>query len=86
MTAELGCLVRWGKFSPTRLGYKASDIGRVIAVRHSRCGGVEIDVQFADGAVVRGASEQWFEGARFGMDDDVAPHLPFRSTLERELL
>ncbi len=77
MTAEIGCWVRWGKISPTRLGYKASDIGKVIGVRHCRSGGREIDVQFLDGDVVRGASEQWFEGAQFGTGDDSAPHRPF---------
>ncbi len=74
MTAEIGCWVRWGKFSPTRLGYKPSDIGKVIGVRHSRSGTREIDVQFADGDVVRGASEHWFEGAPIGTGDAIAPN------------
>jgi hypothetical protein len=74
MSAEIGCWVRWGKFSPTRLGYKPSDIGKVISVRHSRSGAREIDVQFADGDVVRGAWEQWFEGAPFVAEDEIAPN------------
>jgi hypothetical protein len=76
MAAEIGSWVKWGKLSPTRLGYQACDIGRVIAVRQAQSGGSEIDVQFADGDVIRGAFEQWFEGAQFATGDETSPHLP----------
>ena len=70
MTAEIGSLVRWGKSSPTRLGYKASDIGKVIGVYHGRSGTDELDVEFPDGDVIRGAFEEWFERAQRGTEEE----------------
>jgi hypothetical protein len=63
MTCEIGVSVRWTEVSPTRLGYKASDIGTVIGVRGCESQGREIDVEFANGDVIRGAYERWFEPA-----------------------
>jgi hypothetical protein len=63
MTCEIGASVRWTEVSPTRLGYKASDIGTVISVRECASQGREIDVEFANGDVIRGAYERWFEPA-----------------------
>ncbi len=71
---EIGTWVRWTKFSPTRLGYGASDIGKVIGIRHGLAGR-EIDVEFRDGDVVRGAWEQWFEGAQSPSEDEIDPYL-----------
>ncbi len=58
---EIGSWVKWADISPTRLGYAASDIGKVVGVQ--RCEGktLQIDVQFDDGDTVRGAFEPWFE-------------------------
>ena len=66
MTAAIGTLVRWGKSSPTRLGYNASDIGKVIGVYNGRSGGDEFDVEFPDGGVIRGACQEWFENVQLG--------------------
>ena len=63
MTCEIGTCVRWTEVSPTRLGYKTSDIGTVIGVHECASQGREIDVEFADGDVIRGAFERWFEPA-----------------------
>ncbi len=75
MTAEIGTFVRWGKVSPTRLGYKASDIGKVIAVHLGRSGCDEIDVEFADGDVIRGAFKAWFETAQPATEGEEPPSL-----------
>jgi hypothetical protein len=74
MAAEIGTWVKWTTISPTRLGYKATDIGKVVAI-HSRSGGHEIDVQFADGDVIRGAFEQWFEKAELQKTDEASTHV-----------
>ena len=66
MAAEIGTWVKWTNVSPTRLGYKETDIG---------CGGHEIDVQFADGDVIRRAFEQWFEKAEFQTAHETSTHL-----------
>jgi hypothetical protein len=63
MTCEVGSLVKWNEATPTRLGYKLSDIGKVVGVRDCPSSGREIDVEFGDGDVVRGAFERWFEPA-----------------------
>ena len=76
MTAEIGTLVRWGKVSPTRLGYKACDIGKVIGVHHGRSGGDELDVEFSDGDVVRGAFEDWFESVQLGTNEEAPSQRP----------
>ena len=76
MTAEIGARVKWGKSSPTRLGYKASDIGKVIGVYNGRSGGDELDVEFADGDVIRGAFEEWFENVQLGTNKEVPPQCP----------
>ena len=75
MAAEIGTWVKWTKVSPTRLGYKATDIGKVVGARHGRSGDREIDVQFADGHVLLGAFEQWFEKAEFQIEAE-APTSP----------
>ncbi len=75
MAAEIGTWVRWAKMSPTRLGYGASDIGKVVAIHDCRSGGHEIDVQFADGDVIRRAFEQWFEKAECQTEDEDSAHL-----------
>jgi len=75
MTAEIGSWVKWTKFSPTRLGYRTSDIGKVVGARCGRSGDREIDVQFADGHVLLGAFEQWFERAHFGTEDEASAHI-----------
>ena len=72
--AEIGTWVKWTNVSPTRLGYKATDIGKVVAI-HCRSGGHEIDVQFADGDVIRGAFEQWFEKAELQTEDEASTHV-----------
>jgi len=76
MTAEIGSLVRWGKSSPTRLGYKACDIGKVIGVHNGRSGGDELDVEFPDGDVIRGAFEEWFERAQLGTEKEAPDTKP----------
>jgi len=70
MAAEIGSWVRWTKLSPTRLGYKESDIGKVIGARDGRCGARELDVQFDDGDVIRGGLENWFEKAHHESEGD----------------
>ncbi len=72
MSAEIGSWVRWTELSPTRLGYTASDIGQVVGARPGRSGDREIDVQFADGHVLLGAFEQWFERAQFQIEDETS--------------
>jgi len=64
MSAEIGSWVQWTEATPTRLGYKTSDLGKVIGVRRGRSGHREIDVEFGDGDVLRGAFEGWFERAK----------------------
>ncbi len=64
MTCEVGSRVKWAEATPTRLGYKMSDIGKVVGIRDCPSKGREIDVQFEDGNVVRGAFERWFEPAQ----------------------
>ena len=76
MTAQIGSLVRWGKTSPTRLGYKASDIGKVIGAYLGRSGGDELDVEFPDGDVIRGAFEAWFECAQLGTKEEAPETKP----------
>ena len=76
MTAQIGTLVKWGKSSPTRLGYKASDVGKVIGVYHGRSGGDELDVEFPDGDVIRGAFEEWFERAQLGTKEQAPDTKP----------
>jgi hypothetical protein len=63
MTCEVGSWVKWAEATPTRLGYKLSDIGKVVGVRDCPSTGRQIDVQFEDGDIVRGAFERWFEPA-----------------------
>jgi len=75
MAAEIGAWVKWTNVSPTRLGYKETDIGKVVAIHHCRSGGHEIDVQFADGDVIRRAFEQWFEKAEFQAEHETSAHL-----------
>ncbi len=75
MTAEIGSWVKWTEFSPTRLGYRASDIGKVVGARHGRSGDREIDVLFDDGDVIRGVLEKWFERAQFGTEDEARAHM-----------
>lgn len=58
---EIGSWVKWADLSPTRLGYAASDIGKVVGVHRCEGKGLQIDVQFDDGGTVRGAFEPWFE-------------------------
>jgi hypothetical protein len=74
MVAEIGAWVKWTNVSPTRLGYKETDIGKVVAIHHCS-GGHEIDVQFADGDVIRRAFEQWFEKAEFQTGHETSAHL-----------
>ena len=66
MTFEIGRWVKWSDASPTRLGHTASDIGEVVAVHEFPAEGYEIDVQFSNGEVVRGAAAHWFEPAEAG--------------------
>jgi hypothetical protein len=75
MAAEIGTWVKWTSVSPTRLGYKATDIGKVVAVHRCLSGEHEIDVEFPDGDVIRGAFEHWFEKAESQTDDHASPHL-----------
>ncbi len=63
MAFEIGTWVKWKNACPTRLGYSASDLGQVVAVHEYQAEGCEIDVEFYDGDVVRGAVEHWFEPA-----------------------
>jgi len=64
MTCEVGSWVKWNEATPTRLGYKPFEIGKVVGARDCPPSGREIDVEFANGDVVRGAFERWFEPAR----------------------
>ena len=81
MTAEIGCLVRWGKSSPTRLGYKAANIGKVVGAYHGRSGSGELDVEFLNGDVIRGAFEEWFESAQLGIKEEAPDTKPSRLPL-----
>ncbi|MGO9174294.1 MAG: hypothetical protein ACLP7P_20340 [Rhodomicrobium sp.] len=63
MTFEIGSWVKWGGVCPTRLGHEASEIGRVVNVHEFDTQGFEIDVEFDNGEVVRGALAAWFEPA-----------------------
>ncbi len=78
MAAEIGTWVKWTNVSPTRLGYKPTDIGKVVAI-HCRSGGYEIDVQFADGDVIRGAFEQWFEKAEIQTEHEGSTYPAWRA-------
>ncbi len=70
MALQVGSWVRWTDVSPTRLGYRASDIGKVVGV-YSRDGkGLEVDVQFDDGDIVRGAFGPWFEAVQDPQTED----------------
>jgi hypothetical protein len=62
MTFQIGTLVKWADRSPTRFGFAASDIGKVVGV-HNFPKGCEIDVEFDDGGVVHRAIGDWFEPA-----------------------
>ena len=75
MTAEIGSWVRWAKLSPTRLGSKESDIGKVIGARDGRSGTRELDVQFEGGDVIHGGLEHWFEKAQRETDDSAPPQI-----------
>jgi hypothetical protein len=71
MTCEVGSLVKWTEATPTRLGYKLSAIGKVVGVHDCPSRGQEVDVEFEDGDVVRGAFARWFEPApREASDED----------------
>ena len=61
MRFELGSQVKWKNASQMRLGYAASDIGRVVGVHKYATQDLEIDVEFGDGEVLRGAVGEWFE-------------------------
>ncbi len=61
MTFQIGSWVKWKKVSPIRLGYRATDIGQVVHVHDTPTRESEIDVEFGDGYVVRGAVGEWFE-------------------------
>ncbi len=63
MGFEIGSWMKWGEVCPTRLGHKASEIGRVVDVYEFEPQGFEIDVEFDNGEVVRGAVAGWFEPA-----------------------
>ena len=63
MSFEIGSWVKWGEVCPTRLGHQASEIGRVVDVYEFEPQGFEIDVEFDNGEVVRGAVAGWFEPA-----------------------
>ncbi len=50
MTFEIGSRVKWKDVCPIRLGYKASDLGKVVGVHdHPELG--QIDVEFDNGDV-----------------------------------
>jgi len=70
MTFEIGGWVKWGDGCPTRLGHKVSEIGRVVNVHEFDTLGFEIDVEFDNGEVVRGALAVWFEPAMPRREDD----------------
>jgi len=62
MTFEIGSRVKWKDVCPIRLGYKASDLGKVVGVHdHPELG--EIDVEFDNGDVLHRAAGHWFEAA-----------------------
>jgi hypothetical protein len=61
MRFELGSQVKWKNASQMRLGYAASDIGRVIGIHDYAAQDLEIDVEFGDGDVLHGAAGEWFE-------------------------
>ncbi len=75
MACEIGSWVKWNAATPTRFGYKPSDIGKVVGVRDCASNGREIDVEFANGDVVRGAFERWFEPAKEAPEDHLLSYI-----------
>ena len=71
MTFKVGSWVKWGGVCPTRLGHKASEIGRVVNVHEFDTQRFEIDVEFDNGEVVRGALAVWFEPAVLRREHDI---------------
>jgi len=61
MRFELGSMVKWKNSSQMRLGYAASELGKVVGVHDYPAQSCEIDVAFGDGDVLRGAAGDWFE-------------------------
>lgn len=70
MTLQVGSWVRWTDASPTRLGYAASDIGKVVGVYCCEGKGLQVDVEFDNGDTVRGAFEPWFEAVQHPQTED----------------
>ena len=76
MKFDLGCRVKWKEACPIRLGYKASDMGKVVGVHEDPEPG-EIDVEFDNGDVVHRAAGHWFEAAGTASKEDAdTPSLP----------
>ncbi len=61
MRFELGSQVKWKDASQIRLGYTPRDVGKVVGVHEYVARDFEIDVEFSDGDVLRGATGDWFE-------------------------
>jgi len=72
---DIGSRVKWKEACPIRLGYKASDIGKVVGMYEDPEPG-EIDVEFDNGEVVRRAAGHWFEAVGTTSKEDAdAPAL-----------
>jgi hypothetical protein len=63
MAFEIGTWVKWSEVCPARFGHAATAVGQVVGVQEFPAQGLEIDVEFANGEVVRGAIAKWFEPA-----------------------
>ena len=78
MTFEISSRVKWKDACPIRLGYNASDMGKVVGV-HEDPEPAEIDVEFDNSDVVHRAAGHWFEavGTASKEDADAPPLLEF---------
>ena len=75
MKFDIGSRVKWKKACPIRLGYKTSDIGKVVGMYEDQ-EPAEIDVEFDNGDVVHRAAGHWFEAAGTASKEDAdAPSL-----------
>ncbi len=73
---DIGSRVKWKQACPIRLGYKASDLGKVVGVHEDHLEPAEIDVEFDNGDVVHRAAGHWFEAVRTASKEDAdAPAL-----------
>ena len=69
MKFDLGSRVKWKEACPIRLGYEASDMGKVVGM-HEHPEPAEIDVEFDNGDVVHRAAGHWFQAVEAASKED----------------